>query len=94
MSYANAPREKLAIALELINLRSLPAGGYAIATDFLRLGPLRSNFFFSPASDECYTYYKANAEFQLEIPWKRGAEITELKKNSEVRMGLRPLVST
>ena len=28
-------------------------------------------------SDQWYTYYKANAEFQLEIPWKRGAEITE-----------------
>ncbi|MEH2366622.1 hypothetical protein [Nostoc sp.] len=40
MSYANAPREKLAIAFQLINLRSLPASGYAIATDFLRLGRL------------------------------------------------------
>ncbi|PHM07951.1 hypothetical protein CK516_23785 [Nostoc sp. 'Peltigera malacea cyanobiont' DB3992] len=50
------------------------------------MGLLGSNFFFSPTSDECYTYYKANAEFQLEIPWKRGAEITQLKKNSEVRI--------
>ncbi|MEH2231328.1 MAG: hypothetical protein V7K71_17190 [Nostoc sp.] len=78
MSYANAPREKLAIAFQLINLRSLPASGYAIATDFLRLGRLRCDFFFSPISDECYTYYKTNAEFQLEIPWKRGAEIIEI----------------
>ncbi|WDD30973.1 hypothetical protein PQG02_19795 [Nostoc sp. UHCC 0926] len=28
------------------NLRSLPAGGYAIATDFFRLGRLRFDFFF------------------------------------------------
>lgn len=27
-------------------------------------------------SDQWYTYYKANAEFQLKIPWERGAEIT------------------
>ncbi|MBN3873188.1 hypothetical protein [Nostoc sp. JL33] len=45
-----ALREKSAIAVELINLRSLPAGGYAIATEFLRLGSLRSNFFFSPTA--------------------------------------------
>ncbi|MEH2088356.1 hypothetical protein [Nostoc sp.] len=67
-------------------MRSLPVGGYAIPTDFLQLGRLRSDFFFNPTSDECYTYYKANVEFQLEIPWKRGAEITELEKNSEVRI--------
>ncbi len=73
LEMSDGTQEKLAIALQLINLRSLPASGYAIATDFLRLGRLRSDFFFSPISDECYTYYKANAEFQLEIPWKRGA---------------------
>ncbi|WP_448271300.1 hypothetical protein [Nostoc sp. DSM 114160] len=28
--------------------RSLPPGGYAIATEFLRLGRLRSDFFLSP----------------------------------------------
>lgn len=33
-------------------------------------------------SDQWYTYYKANAEFQLEIPWKRGAEITEDEQNA------------
>ncbi|MEH1927750.1 hypothetical protein [Nostoc sp.] len=33
-------------------------------------------------SDDWYTYYKANAEFQLEIPWKRGAEITEYEQNA------------
>ncbi|WP_335004024.1 ferritin-like domain-containing protein [Nostoc sp.] len=33
-------------------------------------------------SDKWYTYYKANAEFQLEIPWKRGAEITEDERNA------------
>lgn len=33
-------------------------------------------------SDHWYTYYKANAEFQLEIPWKRGAEITEDEQNT------------
>ncbi|MEH2204700.1 MAG: hypothetical protein V7K53_11560 [Nostoc sp.] len=49
-------------------MRSLPAASYAIAIDFLRLGRLRSDFFFSSTSDECYTYYKVNAEFQLEIP--------------------------
>ena len=32
-------------------------------------------------SDKWYTYYKANAEFQLEIPWQRGAEITEAERN-------------
>ncbi|MEH2445081.1 MAG: hypothetical protein V7K18_04660 [Nostoc sp.] len=40
-------REKSAIAVQLINLRSLPAGGYAIATDFFRLGRLRFDFFLS-----------------------------------------------
>ncbi|WP_251959084.1 ferritin-like domain-containing protein [Nostoc commune] len=33
-------------------------------------------------SDEWYTYYKANAEFQLEIPWKHGAGITEDEQNA------------
>ncbi|MHC5744187.1 MAG: hypothetical protein ACYTXT_20315 [Nostoc sp.] len=33
-------------------------------------------------SDKWYTYYKANAEFQLEIPWKRGAELTEDEQNA------------
>ncbi|MDZ7953449.1 hypothetical protein [Nostoc sp. DedQUE09] len=60
-------------------MRSLPVGSYAIATDFLRLGRLRPDFLFSPISDEWYNYYKINAEFQLEIPWKRGAEITDRK---------------
>ncbi|MEH2414040.1 hypothetical protein [Nostoc sp.] len=50
MSLDIALREKSAIAVELINLRSLPTGGYAIATEFLRLGSLRSNFFFSPTA--------------------------------------------
>ncbi|MBE8967263.1 hypothetical protein IQ277_13680 [Nostocales cyanobacterium LEGE 12452] len=60
-------------------MRSLPVGGYAITTDFLRLGRLGSDFFFSPTSDEWYNYYKTNAEFQLEIPWKQGAKITDRK---------------
>ncbi|MEH2376176.1 hypothetical protein [Nostoc sp.] len=33
-------------------------------------------------SDQWYTYYEANAEFQLEIPWERGAEITEDEQNA------------
>ena len=28
-------------------------------------------------SAEWYAYYVANAEFQLEIPWERGAEVTK-----------------
>ncbi len=33
-------------------------------------------------SQQWYTYYKANAEFQLEIPWESGAEITEDERNA------------
>lgn len=33
-------------------------------------------------SDQWYTYYEANAKFQLEIPWQRGAEITENERNA------------
>ncbi|WP_189523593.1 hypothetical protein [Nostoc sp. PA-18-2419] len=37
-------------------------------------------------SQEWYTYYKANAEFQLDIPWARGAEIAkEDKIKSQIR---------
>jgi hypothetical protein len=32
-------------------------------------------------SERWYVYYEANAEFQLEIPWQRGAEITEDERN-------------
>jgi hypothetical protein len=33
-------------------------------------------------SAQWYAYYKANAEFQLDIPWKLGAEITEDERNT------------
>ena len=33
-------------------------------------------------SEQWYIYYKANAQFQLEIPWERGAEITEEERDT------------